>query len=267
MRFKSLLALLLVSSAATAEVRIENCKPESAGDQFLYNQDFKWGYTLPEMISRFTEIYQSEKRLKKRAYFDIKTQKLILPYDNFRGGPIVLPYRFAEQVSKHIEGGFRQDLIDAVFFPDMGHSHFFIPQGRYDQIYQPLPVSDFKGFYERFFSDSTGKVLYHTAEQLKVRENGQVIDDPRIQHRFKTRNLIGSNDDRLEVTYGKDMQSPANTMHDLPGYHYWGAGFNLSANKNGCFSYQAKGKTFYFDISMYDLDLDPTQPSESEEGF
>ncbi|MBI5240261.1 MAG: hypothetical protein HY926_07290, partial [Elusimicrobia bacterium] len=48
-------------------------------------------------------------------------------------------------------------------------------------------------------------------------------------------------------------KSDANTVNEVPGYFWRGGGFNFSANRNGCFSYRAKGKTYRFDISLYDL--------------
>lgn len=262
-----LIVFLLISLGARARIHKSNCAPEKSHEAFLYNNDFKWGYTLPEMISRFTEIYQSEKRLKARAYWDSQTEQLKLPYEKYRGGDIVLPEKFVEQVVKHIEGGFRQDIVDAVFFPDMGHSHLMIPQDRYDKVYEPYEVSEFSRLYEALFSDPTVKVLYHTAEQLKMRgQDGQVLPDPQLQHRFKTRNLIGTNDGSSEVTYVINPNSNANTSDGLPGYRWWGAGFNLSANQNGCFTYEVRGQKFNFDISMYDLGMDPNEPVDFYSG-
>jgi len=210
-------------------------------------------------------MYESDKRLQRRAYWDSTRGEIRLPFDERRGGPVKVAPDFIEHVAQHIELAFQQNVIDAVFFPDMGHSHFFIPETKFDEVYRPLPVEKMARFYELFFSDSDLKVLYHTAEQLQTRdENGEVLSDPRLRFRYQTRNLLGRNDGTAEIQFLQNPQSPANTAHDLPGHRYWGAGFNLSAQKNGCFSFQRNGKTYYFDLSLYDL---PSDPSNGEFQF
>lgn len=235
-------------------VAIENCLAGNSPAK-LVSEDFRWGYSLPELISRFTEIYSSEKRLQKRAYWDSKNQVFKLPYDSNRGGDVVLPLKLVESVRNHIEAGFEMKVIDGVFFPDMGHSHFLIPIQKYQEIYDPFPVNQLAKFYETLLADSDLKVLYHTAEQLKTRdENNQVLPDERIQFRFRTRNLVGRNDGSRELLFLQNPESVANTAHDLEGHRYYGAGFNLSANQNGCFRYTRDGKDSFFDLSLYDLE-------------
>lgn len=219
------------------------------------SEDFHWGYSLPELIARFKEIYSSQKRLAKRAYWDSKAQVLKLPHYRERGGDVVVPLRLVESVRNHIEAGFEQNVIDGVFFPDMGHSHLLIPTQKYEEIYEPYPVPQLTKFYEKLFADVDLKILYHTAEQLKVRdENGQALPDERLKFRFKTRNLVGFNDGSRKLLFLQNPQSPANTAHDLEGHFYYGAGFNLSANEKGCFRYSKSGKDYFFDISLFDLE-------------
>jgi hypothetical protein len=44
----------------------------------------------------------------------------------------------------------------------------------------------------------------------------------------------------------------------LPGHRDWSAGFNISASQDGCFAYQHKGQTIYFDLSLHDLPYETT---------
>lgn len=224
----------------------------------LYTKDFKWGYELPEMLLKFTEMYESPKRLSKNAYFDSATQTIRLPYYSDRGGDVVVDESFVQTVARHIEKGLQLDVVDAVFFPDMGHSHLLIPEKLMQEKYDRFPVQAMSRFYEEVFRDGQIKFLYHTAEQLKMLdENNQVLPDPRIRHRHRTRNLVGENHTQAEMSLVQNPASAANTASEVKGYFWWGAGFNLSANKKGCFAYRAHDRVYYFDISLYDLEYDP----------
>lgn len=258
---KNTLFFFLFSSsfAYTQNINFKNCSPENSQSEYVYSDDFKWGYSLSEMVQKSQEIYASRKRLAKRAYWDSTQKSLILPYSAFNGGPVKLAPQFAKNVAGHIEAAFQKNVVDVVIFPDMGHSHFFIPEDRYKSIYDLIPVKEFSRLYEELFKDPTLQVLYHTAEQLKMLdENHQLLPDKRIRFRHKTRNLVGSNDGRNSLQFLSNPQSAPNTASELAGYHYWGAGFNLSANKSGCFSATVNGKSLNFDISLYDLEPRPT---------
>jgi len=100
------------------------------------------------------------------------------------------------------------------------------------------------------------KILYHTAEQLHMLEDGQLISDRLVQWRFYTRNLLGDNkgEGRLELIH--QPTSSHNTARGLmPGHRYWGAGFYISASIDGCFPYTYKDKTYYFDLNLHGLEL------------
>jgi len=255
---KLLLILVFNIFTATASANITPCLPEKPQESFLSLSDFKWEQSLEELLNLFHFNYQSEKRLKNRAYWDPNSNQYFLPYSSSNGGAVYLSPRLIESVTSHIEEAFKQNVIDAVFFSDMGHSHLQIPQNRYDQIYMHFEVKEFSRMYEALFQDPSIKILYHTAEQLKTRDgSGAVLPDPRLQHRFKTRNLVGSNDNSKRLQFLTNPNSPANTAHEIEGYKYWGAGFNLSAHKNGCFQYKAQDKTLRFDLSLYDLESPP----------
>ncbi len=221
----------------------------------LYSSDFRWDYSLAELIHRFFEIYNSPRQLPKKAYWDPKTQKIKLPYEPSRGGDVEISENFVRSISRHIEKAFELDVIDGVFFPDMGHSHLLIPESLFKRKYAQFSNANFKGFYETAFKDPELRILYHTAEQLKLLDDeGQLINDPRIQHRFRTRNIVGFNHPRSELQFYNNPNSRYNTVQAVPGYHWWSAGFNISGNEKGCFSYQHRGQTYYFDLSLYDLE-------------
>lgn len=236
--------------------RAERCAPEGKDDPKLYSSDFRWNYTLPEMRQRFEETYVSPKRLGQRAYWNDKAGRYELPND--RGGTIVLPESYIKAVARHIEDAYSKGIIDGVFFPDMGHSHLLIPQKLWESRYSKYPLEQTGQFYTDVFSDPKVMTFYHTAEQLQTRNgDGSMVADERTQLRYRTRNIAGTNTADAELQTYQNPESNANTVHEVPGHFWYGAGFNMSANQSGCFSYTVQGRTFYFDISMKDLEPPP----------
>lgn len=231
------------------------CGPASAQEPVITTNDFQWNFDIPGMLQRFAEMYRSPKRLSRRAYWDPQQKVLKLPFDQDRGGDIVITENFVKSIGRHIELAFERQYIDAVFFPDMGHSHLLIPQQIMQDKYDKYPVEEMSAMFRDLFQDENIGILYHTAEQLRtLDENRNVLDNEKIRWRHQTRNIIGKISPTSELTVVQNPASKANTVNEIPGHYWWGAGFNLSAQKEGCFEYQAQGKTYFFDISMYDLE-------------
>jgi hypothetical protein len=210
------------------------------------------------MLEKFLEIYQAPKRLPKRAFWDEKSQLLKLPFDSGRGGDIAISETFIHSIVRHIERAFELKYVDAVFFPDMGHSHLLIPDGLYQDKYDKYPINQMSLMYQEMFRDPQVNILYHTAEQLNtLDQNDVVLLDPKIQWRYKTRNIVGQNQPATDLRVLQNPESKANTVGGEVGYRWWGGGFNLSGNQRGCFEYRAHGKVYFFDLSMSDLEPDP----------
>jgi len=248
-------ALTIANSPAELSRR---CQPDSAEDKKLYSSDFRWGYPINELILRFQEIYTSEKRLQKRMYWDQDKQSLFLPLSSSWGGPAQTPSSFVESVRLHVEEALRLQYVDGIFFPDMGHSHFYVPTDRWKAI-TDKPVSEFNKVYEAFFLEPTLKVLYHTAEQLKSLDSeGKPLTDRKTFWRFSSRNLFGDNQAKghLQIlqTEPGTTEYKANTINDVLGYSRWGGGFNISASTKGCYAYTNEGQVHYFDLSLSDLE-------------
>lgn len=230
------------------------CSKPDAKEPYLVQSDFQWHYTRSEIQARFHEIYNSPKRLFKRAYWDSASSRFILPYRDANGGEIELPKQLIESVRLHIETAHRLRYIDAVFFPDMGHTHLLIPTEQWQQKYAKFSPQNLNQMFNLLFTDPSLKILYHTAEQLTtLNEDASPISDRATQWRFYTRNLVGTNDKSGNLEIVTDLDSRANTVRDYPLHRYYGAGFNISANKQGCFSFWHNGQEFFFDISLFDL--------------
>jgi hypothetical protein len=260
----SLLVLLPITShSASAKTTKETtdwtavaarCAPAAADEPVIYAEDFHWKMLREVMQATWENMYDSPKRLQKRAYFDEKRNAYVLPYNAFNGGDVILSKRLIESVRRHIEEALRLGYIQNVFFPDMGHSHLFIPNHLWESKYSGFEVARNNEFYTQLFADPELKVLYHTAEQLKfLDDNSEPLPDRYSLWRFHTRNPVGDNkaSGRLEIHH--NFASKANTVGEYPGHRYYGAGFNLSASSKGCFPYTHQGKTYYFDLSLYDL--------------
>lgn len=247
---KLLLLFTFLSLYSQAEtIRTEKCKKDVTSP-FLYQEDFKWGMTLKELAEKEIEIYRSGKRLKERAY--TRDGKIYFPYEDQE---IEISTMFVEGIVSQVEMAFAKNYVDALIFPDMGHSHFFIPMDIYKNDLRPL-TKNRKLMYERLYNLPELKVLYHTAEQVKmVDENKNLINDPDLIWRYETRNLVGGmNGEKLDVPVNETHTYNTVRKYGEEGeYYYWGAGFNISGSKDGCFSYQRDGKTFFFDISLKDL--------------
>lgn len=245
------------------EAIVERCAPPSSDEPLLYVEDFRFGYTEPEMTERFETVYASGQRLFERAYFDAEHGELVLPNLESWGGDVVLARRLVESVRRHIETAMTRGYAEHVFFPDMGHSHLFVPQELWDRHYTDVPVAELSGLYTSLFDDPMLRVLYHTAEQLQFFDADEtLIDDPELQWRFYTRNIVGDNQGLGALEIHRDLSERGNTVRAAEGHHYFGAGFNVSASQDGCFPYVHEGRVLYFDLSLSDLPVRNPSPTD-----
>jgi hypothetical protein len=240
------------------------CAPPSPTEEYVYQDDFKWGLSLVEMKALFQKLYESPKRFINRVFWSEKEQNFIAPLEMIGGTKaLVMSPLFISSLRAHLEQALKQGHADFGFFPDMGHNHFLIPQDVWDNEYSQIKIHDRNLFYQSIFADHRLKILYHTAEQLKMEdENRNLILDRYTQYRYYTRNVVGRNDGSkdLEIYYNNDPQRKFNTVGEVPGFYWWGAGVNFHSSENGCFEYKtADGKTMRFDISTSDLPIRPGQ--------
>lgn len=234
------------------------CRPETADDVKLYSSAFRWGYTLAELKALYETIYVSDARLPQRAYWNAAAGRYELPLRSEWGGTVPLPESFVRAVARHVSNALAAGYIDAVFLPDMGHSHFYIPEAHWKKVYEEIPVDRFSELYAALFKDPYLLVLYHTAEQLTMREqDGSLVADPRTRFRYETRNIVGVNSAEGGLTVHVNRAHQMNTVEAIEGHHQWGSGFNISANARGCFAFEHEGKTIRFDLSLYDLEPSP----------
>lgn len=232
------------------------CPPPSSSEEIIYQSDFHWYYTMPEMMTRFDEMYASPKRLDKRAYWD-KTAGGLVMAPAYDGPPVKIGRPLLQALRRHIETALDKGYADAVFFPDMGHSHLLIPDALWKAKYDKYEIKDYSRMYEDMLADPAVQIFYHTAEQLKTLQDKTPINDPQLLFRLANRNIAGPIAPDAKLSVLQNPASDANTVNQVPGYTWWGSGFNFSAQKDGCFAYTHKGKTYRFDISLHDLPMKP----------
>jgi len=247
-----LFSMVAIAHADNWEAAKERCKIPLPTDPVLHQEDTRWNLSHSETHTLFNDLYESPKRLYGRAYYEEARRAFLLSNDVNPSKAIRLPLNHIELITRHIERALESGLAEFVFFPDMGHSHYLIPMSRWISTYQSIPIPDVDVLYETMFQDPSVKVLYHTAEQMTLldADSGHPLPDRQLQWRFFTRNLVGANNEDGHVHPVHASDSRYNTLGDLPGYRFWGAGFYISSNKDGCFSYQTKTGTRYFDITL-----------------
>lgn len=253
--FERSFAAARTSSAARPPADDARCRPETAEDVKLYSNAFRWDYSLAEMKAAYEKTYASAARLPLRAYWNVAAGRYEVPYMGLNGGPVPLPESFVRAVARHITAALKAGYIDAVFFPDMGHSHFYIPEAHWKAKYEGFLADDrFAALYAELFKDPKLKVLYHTAEGLTTREkDGRLVADPRTRFRYETRNIVGVNSAAGGLEVHTNPESRANSVREIAGHKEWSTGFNISANERGCFAFEHKGQTIRFDLSIHDL--------------
>lgn len=251
------LSTLTLTANANQLVRSETCKRPAASEQFVMQGDFHWNMSLEEIIAKEGEIRASGKRLKGRAFIG-EGGRAVMPIEIYGKGErqVVLSDRFIESITKQVEKAFERGYVNALIFPDMGHSHLFIPKAFYESELSKLGASNFDILYQKVFDNPETKILYHTAEQLQmVDEDKMPINNRTLQWRFYTRNIVGDLAAQGSIDLIHEADSSHNTARNYKDdqYRYWGAGFNISTSKDGCFSYKVGNQTYYYDLSFQDL--------------
>lgn len=230
----------------------KRCSEKPNNENIVYGDDFSWGITKEEMKNSFNRTYKSGKRLSNRAYYSKEDKTFVVPHFSDTKKKVRLPKNFIKSVTYHIEKALERKYVDFIFLSDMGHAHFFIPTKFYNQ---KLSIQNLELFYEAIISNPNIKVLYHTAEKLKMLDkNHKVLNQTYAQRRYYTRNLVGNNnaDGQLDIVF-VDKSKKFNTVNEYPKMKYWGAGFDIHSSSKGCFPYNYKGKTYYFDFTLTSL--------------
>ena len=251
-----LIALFLFGPILMASTLVvsDHCQAPDSSEQTLYAEEFRGSFTLKTLMEKEEEVYLSGKRLKGRAY--LKDGQLYLTH-SYRNMPVYIPESFVKSIVAQVEKAFALDYVDALIFPDMGHSHMFIDLKYFNEEVDPIPGKNRHLAYEKMLAHPKTKFLYHTAEKLQFYdESDEFLPGRKLGWRFQTRNIVGDSLGNIEII--KKHDHTHNTAHhgdfyDAVNTKSWSAGFNISGSYKGCFAYKRDGKTRYFDISLQDL--------------
>ena len=237
------------------EIAKSRCTPKTNAEPILYQQVFNdFNLSLTEMTNLYASVYESDARLSNRVgYFKGSKKFTSVDLENINDSAD-FPEHYIKSIILHVENALKLKYVQYVFFPDMGHSHLFIPLNYYEDVMRKAPSTRFIDSLELALKAPKLKTLYHTAEQLNLLdENKKVFPSRQLQWRFYTRNPVADANGNIEILTNFDADSGYNTVRELEGHRYY-SGFNISANKNGCFPFEnANGQIEYFDLSAWDL--------------
>jgi hypothetical protein len=256
--------VLILSQPGLADVE-RRCLPPGQDESLVYRTDFDWNLSLEETANRFKKIYESGKRLQRRAHWDERLKAYV--FSDGANKAKIDPV-FLRSVIRHVEIALEKGYAEHVFFPDMGHSHFHLPAEDFESSTQ-MEKKDKLALQERIMANRRLKILYHTAEQIKLVGNSEksVTKTPTdwMLWRYFTRNIVGDNNGGENVSVLFARGSGYNTVGQMKG-HISVGGFYISASKDGCFAYRHNGKRYFFDLSLEALAVDPNfKYDESED--
>lgn len=232
------------------------CSAPVSSEQVLNATEFKWFYTKIEMAEKFNEVYSSGKRLLNRARRSGESGEYELLYEGNEGTvEVPITRKFIENLTAAIVKAHKLAYVDHVFFPDMGHSHLWIPKQLFDEFTFPMSDEEIARLYTQSLNHPDTRFLFHTAEQLKMLDDEHyVLSDKALAWRYFTRNLLVANDNSNTLDILSNLESIGNTVCEpAEGYALWSAGLYISASEDGCFSYTIGNQTRYYDISLTNL--------------
>jgi hypothetical protein len=187
--------------------------------------------SLEDLRAKFEALYESEKRLKHRAY--LVNGSFTAPY---RGKNVQIPETFLAQVKIQAELMLERGNADHLFYSDLGHGHLLLPEGEESQTMEAVLASPHL------------KILYHTAELLEMRKGslGPLPTDSALAWRYYSRNVLAHGRE-LAVLFAHG--AIYNTVREIPGYREVGT-FYISGSRDGCFPYRQGERRLFFDLSL-----------------
>lgn len=252
-------SLGVLTSSLSIEEKLEiaktRCAPKTLEEPTLYQKVFnKFNMSLLEIENLYPIIYNSDARLTNRVGYFSETKKFTSVNLKNTSESADFPEHYIKSIILHVENALKLKYAQYIFFPDMGHSHLFIPLEYYNNVMSKAPSRRFIDALELAFKAPNLKTLYHTAEQLRLLdETKNVLSDRHLQWRFYTRNPVIDAHGHIEIHTDFKAEGGYNTLRNLEGHRYY-SGYNISANKNGCFPFEnASGQIEYFDLSAWDL--------------
>ena len=258
---------LLAGAYSPIKEAKKRCQKQGNFSQTLGLGDFSWGLSLFDIKQNFQYLYQSSKRLPNPMYYDPTDDLFKIYYKhsiyyNHKNDHIIVTENFIRNTILHIELALKKSYADFINFSDMGHSHFLIPENYYNAHIKNVPIHKTHLMYTKIIGNKHTKILYHTAEQLKMSirtqdQKIQLLKDSYLQYRYFHRNIIGDNklSGRLKVVQVEDPLKKYNTVTKVKGYRWWGSGNTIHSHQQACIPYKYENQTYYFDINFDGLNF------------
>ena len=255
----------------------QRCALPYKNKSYITNKDFSWHLSLLELINLSKSLYHSNKSLYNKAYYDSSQKSFMLPVHVALNTTknIKLSENFILNLISHIETALEKNYADEINYADMGHSHFLIPKNYYKEKVGSTKINKDEEYHNILKSPKT-LFVYHTAEQLNIANKlggrYHLPENDYLKHRYLTRNIIGYNNGskQLDVV---PMESLTNyntfEIRDIRSskyneYKWYGAGYYMSANYQGCFPFLKNGILYYFDLSLEGPDSSHVNDRESQ---
>ncbi|NCN40603.1 hypothetical protein GW916_05070 [bacterium] len=227
------LALSFVSQGAMAI-----CSPAKSDEPVTDKSDWGIVETAKEAKTLWEQLYLGGKRLRNRAFVEASTNKILLP--SSPGAPILVDPQFILNLSGHIHQALTKSYGEHLFYPDMGHAHLFRPEKKELDLQEAM-------------KDHETKILYHTAELYRLRDKigkkGKLVLDEWFQWRYYSRNFVGENAPKGELSVLLNRSGGYNTVRSLFGHRQVGTIY-FSGSAQGCFDLNRDGKSIRYDISI-----------------
>jgi hypothetical protein len=213
----------------------------------FYGWNFDNQFTAPEMKGAFERNYRNGKRLKGPV--EIKKDGTIIAVSNSFDGAVrvSVPRKFVDTLRGNLIAMLSEGAARFLFFPDMGHCHFFGPRSIKEERLSLSPEERFNSL----LNDPRIGALCHGSEYLAIRRNEsqEVLDWQR------KRNVIIWFDGRGIEILPLPSDGIVVNISDLSGMSELECGLSFAANSNGAFilvgsSLEYGGATTMFDVAF-----------------
>lgn len=247
----SIFIALVISAFSFAASAIEvssRCTP-FGNSEIPFERDYKFLNSKEAIDQEALAVYQGERRLKGRAYWDQSQGAYVLPYSR---GEVKLTGNFINGLAAHFAKALENRYADAIIYPDMGHAHLVLSTKEWLEIKKSS--EDMATRANKALASPFIKALYHTAEMVHIKEGdfakGRMPQDPWKLWRYFSRNLLGGFESlpSVEVLWA-GPKVIYNTVREVPGMTEFTTIYFV-ANKSGCFPFKSPEGEKFFDITF-----------------
>lgn len=225
--------------------------PFKSSDNVLISKNYPASQTAAQVQLLYTTLLENQERLEYRVMrSETGDYKIPLVPINSHGiqNPtnwVPFPEHIAATIIRHTHQALEKNYAQHVFFPDMGHGHFYLPQNK--AVLLNSTTHNDVSRWTSLMNDPELVILYHTRENYDLSES---LTHPDISFYNEHRNLLGSwsNPDILQVLAGPG--GTPNTVRVIPNMASVGTIY-FSATAKGCFPFTTNNSPLFLDFSFH----------------